>query len=40
MPPGAGYARLECREGAELLVFQVAVPGGEVPPPRGDRTAW
>ncbi len=34
MPPGADYERLESSEGAELLVFQIAVPGGEAPPPR------
>ncbi len=34
MPPEADYERLESRGGAELLVVQIAVPGGEAPPPR------
>jgi hypothetical protein len=31
-PPGVPFGEMTSRSGAEVLVFQVAVPGGEAPP--------
>jgi hypothetical protein len=32
VPPGSDFEEMSSRSGAEILVFQVGLPGGEVPP--------
>lgn len=40
LPPGAEFEAMRSPEGAELLVFQVAAPGGDAPPLRARAVDW